>query len=215
MEKNNPKNNLNEELNVLFEKLAAGRERGLKNIEELRQRIVTRLDDEIARLYAKKDFIAETWARRNELRLQKISFLKKLIANGLWTNLRFLVSMPFIYMMIVPAVFLHLALEIYHQVCFRIYRIPRVNPWEYFIFDRQLLPYLNWFEKFNCFYCSYFNCLISYTKEVGARTERYWCPIKHSRKMKGRHSEYDRFIDYSDGEAFRKKWEDLRRFDQG
>ncbi|HBI97080.1 MAG: hypothetical protein US83_C0009G0021 [Candidatus Falkowbacteria bacterium GW2011_GWC2_38_22] len=212
MDNKNHKNNFNEELNLLFEKLAESRDKGIKNIEDLKQRIAIRLDEEIARLYAKKDFIAEMWTRRGELRLQKISFLKKIFSNSLWVNLRFLASMPFIYMMIIPAIIMHVMVEIYHQVCFRIYKIPRVKAREYFIFDRQLLPYLNWFEKFNCFYCSYFNCLVSYVKEIAGRTERYWCPIKHSRKIKDPHSEYAKFVDYADGEAFRKKWDELQKF---
>ncbi len=213
MDKKNQKNNFNEELNALFEKLVSSKNKKLKGIEEMKQRITAKLDKEISRLYAKKDFITDMWARREELRLQRISFFKKIMENSLWVNLRFLFSMPFIYVMIIPAIIFHVMIEIYHQVCFRIYGIPLVKPSEYFVFDRRLLPYLNWFEKFNCLYCSYFNCFISYIKEIGARTERYWCPVKHSKILKDQHSHYDDFVDYSDGEALRKKWEELRKFD--
>lgn len=206
-------NNLNQELNNLFEKLLANKDR-LKIVEDIRQKIVAKLDNEIKILYAKKNFISELWLKREELRLQKLSVWKKFIRNSMLVNLRYLVSMPFIYMMIFPAVFLHLTVEIYHHVCFRLYRIPRVKPGDYFIFDRSLLPYLNWFEKFNCFYCSYFNCLISYVKEIGGRTERYWCPIKHSNALKDQHSQYDKFVDYSDGETLRKEWQNIRKFEE-
>jgi hypothetical protein len=121
--------------------------------------------------------------------------------------------MPFIYFLIVPTLLFHAVIEMYHQVCFRIYKIPLVKPKEYFNFDRRLLPYLNLLEKFNCLYCSYFNNLISYAREIGARTERFWCPIKHSIARKDVHSQYNRFIDYSDGDALRKEWENIRNFD--
>ena len=87
-----------------------------------------------------------------------------------------------------------------------------MKPGDYFIFDRRLLPYLNWLEKLNCFYCSYFNCLVSYMKEIAGCTERYWCPIKHSKMLKDQHSNYEKFVDYADGEALREKWDDLRKF---
>ena len=109
---------------------------------------------------------------------------------------------------------MHVMLEIYHQVSFRLYRIPRVKASEYFIFDRKKLPYLNWFEKFNCFYCSYYNCLISYMREISGRTERFWCPIKHSKRMPDEHKHYDLFADYDDAENFRKNWEKLRKFEE-
>lgn len=207
-------NNFNRDLNSLFEKLLKSKDERLKNIEELKQKIISRLDSEIKKLYAKKNFISEMWIKREELKLQKISVWKKFIRNSFSKNCRYFISMPFIYMMIVPALFLHITVEIYHQVCFRLYKIPIVNPREYFIMDRRLLPYLNWFEKFNCFYCSYFNSLISYVKEIGGRTERYWCPIKHSAPLKDQHSQYDKFVDYSDGEELRKKWQDIRNFEE-
>ena len=91
------------------------------------------------------------WQKREELRLQKISVLKQIIKNSLGRNLRFLLSMPLIYGMIIPTLLMHATLEIYHQICFRLFRIPRVSMHEYFVFDRRLLPYLNWWEKLNCF----------------------------------------------------------------
>ena len=114
--------------------------------------------------------------------------------------------------MIIPGLFFHLGLEIYHQVCFRLYGIPRVKPGDYFIYNRRLLPYLNWIEKLNCFYCSYFNNLLQYAIEISGRTERYWCPIKYATKINQTHSQYDKFVDYLDAENFRGKWQNLRDF---
>lgn len=201
------------EINVLFEKILARRDKGLKNVESLKRRLTLKLDQEISGLYAKKDFITKIWINRIELRLQKVGVWKKIIKGSFIGNLRYFVSMPFIYAVIVPTIVLHIFVELYHQVCFRLYRIPRVKPGDYFIFDRAQLPYLNWLEKFNCFYCSYFNCLVSYIKEIGGRTEKYWCPIKHSKMLKDQHSNYDIFVDYDDGEELRKKWAELRKFE--
>jgi len=206
------KNNNHKDINALFEKLLANRGKKLKNIEGLKRRIVSKMDKEITRLYAKKDFITKMWLNKDNLRLQRISVLRKILRNNLVMNLRYLLSMPFIYAMIIPAFAMHIALEIYHQICFRLWGIARVDAREYFVFDRRLLPYLNWLEKFNCFYCSYFNCLVSYLREVAGRTEKHWCPIKHSKIMKDPHGSYDDFVDYDDGEALREKWAKLRDY---
>ena len=92
---------------------------------------------------------------------------------------RYLLSAPFIYGMIIPAVIWHIGLEIYHQICFRLYGIPRVQAREYFVYDRQLLSWLNPWEKVHCYYCSYVNNLVRYSSEIAGRTERFWCPIKY------------------------------------
>jgi hypothetical protein len=213
MPKKIKKENFHEEINALFEKLMEQRDRSLSGIEGLKKNLVWKLDQEIKLLYAKKDLIANIWVNRGKLRLERVSVLKKFLRNSFWINVRYFASMPFIYGMIIPGIFLHITIEIYHQICFRIYNIPRVKANEYFIFDRQLLPYLNWFEKLNCLYCSYFNCLMAYSREIAGRTERYWCPIKHSRVLKDPHEQYDKFIEYSEGEIFRKEWERLRKFE--
>jgi hypothetical protein len=212
MEKKGKKNHLNEELNELFEKIINSGSKRLQNVEELRRSLMQRLDQEISRLYAKKDFLADIWNRREELRLEKIGVWRKFRRTSWAWFFRYLLSAPFIYMMIIPALTMHAFLEIYHRVCFRLYGIPLVKPHDYFIFDRRLLPYLNWLEKFNCCYCSYFNGLAAYTKEIAGRTERYWCPIKHSRVMKDKHSQYEKFVDYSDGKELRKRWAELRKY---
>ncbi len=127
-------------------------------------------------------------------------------------NWRYLVSVPFIYGVIVPAVMWHTAIEIYHQVCFRLYGIPLVDYKEYFIYDRKLLSWLNFWEKINCMYCSYVNNLIRYSSEIGGRTERYWCPIKYYRRIANSHSQYGKFADTQDPARLRKKWKELRDF---
>jgi len=123
-----------------------------------------------------------------------------------------LLTAPFIYGMFIPAIIWHISFEIYHQVCFRLYGIPRVNYKKYFIFDRQLLSWLNPIEKINCIYCSYINNLIRYSVEIGGRTERYWCPIKYYRRVTNTHSQYKKFIKTNDSVKLRYQWEKLRNF---
>ena len=60
-------------------------------------------------------------------------------------------------------------------------------------------------------YCGYFNGLISYVQEIAARTEQYWCPIKHARKISTIHSRYKFFFEYGDGEEYKKNLEEIRQ----
>jgi len=121
------------------------------------------------------------------------------------TNIRHLLSMPFIYGMIVPAVLLDLALTIYQYTAFSLYRIPYVKRSDFFIYDRRYLDYLNLVQKINCLYCSYVNGLFAYAVEIGARTERYWCPIKAAHKPKFSHGWYKDFADYGNPEEWSMK----------
>ena len=117
---------------------------------------------------------------------------------------------PLIYSGLAAFLLLDLFLTFYQTVCFPVYGIPRVRRSEYLVFDREDLPYLNIIEKFNCFYCSYGNGLAAYFREIAARTEQYWCPIKHARRIKAAHSSYARFFEYGDAESYRKGLERLR-----
>jgi len=40
----------------------------------------------------------------------------------------------------------------------------------------------------------YENGLAGYFREIAARTEQYWCPIKHARRIKAAHGRYPRFF---------------------
>ncbi len=114
-----------------------------------------------------------------------------------------ILTAPVIYALIVPLVLLDLSVSLYQLICFPVYGIEKVRRRNYFVFDRRHLAYLNLIEKFNCAYCSYGNGLMAYAREIVARTEQYWCPIKHARRVIGTHDHYRRFIDYGDAEAFR------------
>jgi hypothetical protein len=119
-------------------------------------------------------------------------------------KIRHLLSAPFIYAMIIPALFLDLFLIIYQQTCFRLYRIHFVKRKDYIIYDRRYLDYLNIIQKVNCIYCSRINWLFSYAVEIAGRTEQYWCPIKPSKNMKWWHSRQKHFADYGDPEWFKE-----------
>jgi len=42
------------------------------------------------------------------------------------------------------------------------------------------------------------------------RTEEYFCPIKHARKMLGQHSRYARFLNYGDATDYEARLEEFR-----
>ncbi len=118
---------------------------------------------------------------------------------------------PVIWFCLVPGVFLDLTITFYQAICFPVYKIPKVRRSDYIVIDRHSLSYLNGFEKLNCMYCGYFNGLAAYVQEVVGRTEQYWCPIKHARKLKTVHNRYKNFLDFGDAEGYRKNIETVRR----
>jgi len=188
--------------------IAESKEMGVSKLEKLNDDVRKAFNSAIESVAGTKNLIKEIELRREKLKSWRVGFLKTI-----WPiNFKYLFSMSFIYGMFFPVVILHFFIEIYHQVCFRIYSIPLVNGKEFFIYDRQLLPYLNWLEKFNCIYCSYVNNVFRYSVEIGGRTERFWCPIKYARHIEHPHSQYNKFVGYLDAEEFQKKRKSLRDF---
>ena len=120
------------------------------------------------------------------------------------SEIRNVISAPFIYAMIVPFVLLDLFLFVYQSVCFPLYGIPRVKRSNYVFVDRHNLGYLNVIEKLNCVFCGYADGVLAWARQVLSRTEMYWCPIKHARKVLDPHRHYARFADFGDGEEFEK-----------
>ncbi|NOY39205.1 MAG: hypothetical protein GXO95_02955 [Nitrospirae bacterium] len=132
----------------------------------------------------------------------------KYVFNAEWFNI---LTVPIIWFGIFTAVFLDSFVTMYQSICFPVYKIPKVKRSDYIVIDRHALKYLNAIEKLNCMYCGYFNGLIAYVQEIAARTEQYWCPIKHARKIRSIHSRYRKFLEYGDGEEYRKRIEEVRR----
>ena len=117
---------------------------------------------------------------------------------------------PLIYSMIIPFALIDLWVSIYQAICFRVYGIPQVKRSGYMVFDRSALAYLNILQKLNCAYCSYGNGVAAYVREISARTEQYWCPIKHAKRVIGEHARYAKFQDYGDAENYSAELERLR-----
>jgi hypothetical protein len=117
---------------------------------------------------------------------------------------------PVIYGLILPLLFFDLGLTLYQAICFPVCRIHKVKRADYIAMDRGQLDYLNCIEKFNCGYYAYANGLIAYGAEIAARTEQYWCPIKHAHKVFGTHARYQRFIAYGDAEHYPERLTEFR-----
>jgi hypothetical protein len=113
--------------------------------------------------------------------------------------------------MALPLLLLDLSFALYQATSFPLYGIAKVRRRDYFVLDRARLPYLNPIEKVHCFYCSYANGLIAYVREITARTEQYWCPIRHEREPAGVHDRYGGFIEYGDAGSFEARSQELRR----
>jgi hypothetical protein len=126
------------------------------------------------------------------------------------SEFRNVITAPLIYAMIIPLALLDLFLFVYQAVCFPLYRIPKVRRSNYVVIDRHNLGYLNMIEKLNCLYCGYADGVLAYGRQILSRTETYWCPIKHARRILDPHRRYARFVDFGDGEVFEESARALR-----
>lgn len=137
--------------------------------------------------------------------------LKKNFFRWLVTNRpQNLITGPVIYGMVFPLMLLDFFVSFYQWTWFPIYRITKVRRADYIVFDRQHLEYLNFIEKFHCTYCAYGARLMGYMNEILARTEQYFCPIKHAHRILGTHSRYNRFLDYGDAADYEARLEAFR-----
>jgi len=172
----------------------------LEEISALEDDLRTALHEQETRLHfrivgKRIEFQKAIRDRHRELRVSLLSWF----ANS---ELRNVVSAPVIYAMVVPFAIFDLAVSIYQLLCFPLYRIRRVRRGDYIVIDRQNLDYLNFFERLHCTYCAYANGVIAYASEIAARTEQYWCPIKHARKVLGTHARYRQFADFGDAAEY-------------
>jgi hypothetical protein len=126
-------------------------------------------------------------------------------------SVRGFLTTPLIYSLGLPLVMLDIWVSVYQWVCFPIYGIDRVRRDSYFALDRHRLAYLNAVEKANCLYCGYATGLLAYVREVTARTEQYWCPIKHARRVVVPHRRYANFVEYGDAAGYRRRLAQMRR----
>jgi hypothetical protein len=127
------------------------------------------------------------------------------------SRLLVVLTAPVVYSGFLAFALMDLFVTVYQSVCFPLYGVPKVKRGDHLVFDRGDLAYLNAIERFNCFYCSYANGVAAYLREVAARTEQYWCPIKHARRILGVHDRYPKFFEFGDAESYRQGLERLRR----
>jgi hypothetical protein len=127
------------------------------------------------------------------------------IVTGVWRRILVDVTSPLIWAILFPAFLLDLFASVYQTICFPIYGITKVRRREYIIIDRHRLSYLKPMEKLSCAYCGYVNGLMAYVGEIAARTERFWCPIRHAVASKRKHSQEHVFVDYGDEESLRQR----------
>jgi hypothetical protein len=182
-----------------------------------------KLDELLARIRSLQDEVEEVYRQaREEFEQRKLrlaeEFLKRQRAyrTGL---LRFvftarpqvLLTAPVVYAGWLPFMAIDLFVTVYQAICFPIWKIPKARRADYLVFDRGDLPYLNAVERFNCCYCAYANGVAACTREVAARTEQYWCPIKHARRILAAHGRYPAFFEHGDAEAYRQGLERLRQ----
>jgi hypothetical protein len=182
------------------------------SIEELQSRI----NDLQEQLELEYDHLRDEFAQQRQALAHRFLEFQRRHKIGLWryvmqSRLSVLLTAPLVYIGWFFFILLDGFVSVFQAVCFPIYGIPKVKRSEYLVFDRADLPYLNLIEKFNCLYCSYGNGVAAYAREISARTEQYWCPIKHARRLKGAHQNYPRFFEHGDGEAYRKGLEHLRQ----
>lgn len=121
-----------------------------------------------------------------------------------------MLTAPVIYGMIAPVAVLDVSFTLYQVICFRVYGIAQVRRSAYVVIDRHHLAYLNAIEKLNCVYCGYANGVFAYVREIAARTEQYWCPIRHARTIRAPHPHYGNFVDYGDAEGYHRRLIRLR-----
>lgn len=181
-------------------------------LDELLQRIHD-LQEEVEEVYvqAREEFdrqraeLAAEFQRRQ--RSYKIGLLRFIVR----ARPLVVLTAPVIYLGWIPFLLLDLFVTVYQAVCFPVYGIPKARRSDFMVFDREGLPYLNLIERFNCFYCAYGNGVAAYAREVAARTEQYWCPIKHARRMASAHEYYPKFFEHGDAETYRRELARLRR----
>jgi hypothetical protein len=148
-------------------------------------------------------FARDVWLAHKRLKQSVPRFLRESSPMNLLTG-------PVVYSMIVPIALIDVWISLYQAICFRAYGIARVRRSRYIVLDRQQLAYLNAIEKLNCAYCGYANGVFAYVREIAGRTEQYWCPIRHARRIRAPHLQYRHFVDYGDADGYRLRLLPLR-----
>ncbi|MCL2468689.1 MAG: hypothetical protein FWF24_00430 [Alphaproteobacteria bacterium] len=185
----------------------------IKELSVLIQQLQERMEEEFqksrayyhVKLHGKiASFAEDIIALHKQNRIKWSTFFKQ-------AKLGHVITAPVIYSMIVPLVFLDFFVTLYQHICFRVYNIPLVKRTTFMDIDRHHLAYLNAVEKLNCLYCSYGNGVLAYAREIAARTEQFWCPVKHATRVRDPHHYYMKFLSYGDAQGYQQGLEQLRK----
>lgn len=184
----------------------------IKNIESLLLNLKHEIAKEHKELSEKYWFYIEKWKVVFDEKTRNLNkkFKENIFKYIFCAKIRHILSAPFIYSMIIPAVILDIFITVFQSICFTLYWIPKVDRKLYIVYDKRFLDYLNILQKIHCLYCSYVNWLFAYAREIAWRTERYWCPIKHTSYVNWLHEYYFDFADYWDPEWFKRN---INKFD--
>ncbi|MDH5750253.1 MAG: hypothetical protein OEY85_13160 [Rhodospirillales bacterium] len=174
----------------------------LEKIQELETEVGNEVEERRRRFHytireKRIEFEKAISQRHRELRIGLVRFIRESGFVGVLFS-------PVIYAQIVPLLFMDLAVSLYQFVIFPVYGITKVPRDDFIAIDRHHLPYLNGIEKLNCAFCGYANGLLAYSREIAARSEEYWCPIKHARKTNGQSRRYFGFAEFGDAEGYQK-----------
>jgi hypothetical protein len=152
---------------------------------------ITELEDDLHKLIQEQQSVLHYRIEGTRIRFEKsIQEAQRQLKTGFFKWFRQsqshnIVTAPIIYNVIIPMALIDLWVTIYQLICFPLYRVPRVRRSMYIIIDRHHLHYLNIIEQLNCIYCGYVGGVIAYVRAIAARTEQYWCPIKHAPQAGG------------------------------
>lgn len=180
----------------------------LEQIQELQERVteeISREAEEFGYTVRQRRVFFERQVARHHRALAKR--LSTYLAESSWPVMA---TAPLVYGLLPPLLLLDGVVWLYQGICFPIYGIERVRRSDYLLLDRHRLQYLNAIERGHCLYCGYVNGLLAYVREVAARTEQYWCPIKHAQPLSAPHARYHRFLTYGDAEHYAAELQRLR-----
>ena len=122
-----------------------------------------------------------------------------------------LLTAPIIYSLIAPIALLDLWITLYQALCFPLYGIARVRRSTYIVIDRHHLAYLNAIEKVNCVLLWVCERRVRLRPRSGrTRPSRYWCPIRHAKRIRAPHTHYREFVDYGDTKGYHRELPVLR-----
>lgn len=181
----------------------------IEEIEEMKEKLVEEiLQQEEEALYEIKNGYVKFEKEVLQKQKENMKNLSKWFAD---IPLSHLLSSPLVYAMVIPAVFLDMMLFVYVRVVAKAFKFKFPKRADFIVFDRQYLGYLNIIEKLNCMYCSYFNGLMAYALAVANRTELYFCPIKHAKKITYEQKYYAKYLCYGDEENYQDKLKKIRQ----